>query len=488
MNRVFRLWPALPIGGALALGQEPFALPVYILPALIAFALWRGETRREVITRFAAVAFVYFAITLSWIIHPFLVEPEVHGWMAPFAAVLLPLGLSLFWMAGGLIGWIIHRGLLGWALGLCLAEMARAYLFTGFPWAGFAQGYVDAFPATLVPYIGAHGLTLLTIALSAVLTALIERRRIAIAIAAVASAIVSLPAPNRQTDLTDKTIRLVQPNAPQDQKWDPEWADVFYQRMLEATGAEPEVEAIIWPETALPYLAEYSQPFFEESAGIAGETPLLLGITRSDGATYYNSLYVLGEGGAVSAQYDKRHLVPFGEYIPFGEVFAKLGIYGLAASQGGGYSAGNSQGLVEIDGLGTALALICYEGIFPYLSMSSTRADFILLITNDAWFGPAAGPMQHFAQARLRAMEQGLPVVRVANTGVSAMIDGHGQITAELPLNVTGHLDVALPTPLPPTFFAKWGMTSSFVVLFAVLGMAIAARRSNWIDRTAYKE
>ena len=160
----------------------------------------------------------------------------------------------------------------------------------------------------------------------------------------------------------------------------------------------------------------------------------------------------------MTALYDKHHLVPFGEYMPFGDFFGRFGIDGLAANEGFGYSAGPGPVVLDMGRLGTALPLICYEGVFPQdVGGYETRPDFLLLITNDAWFGQIAGPYQHLAQARLRSAEQGLPMVRVANTGVSAMIDAAGQITAQIPLNEAGWRDAPLPPPLAPTVYARTG-------------------------------
>jgi apolipoprotein N-acyltransferase len=161
--------------------------------------------------------------------------------------------------------------------------------------------------------------------------------------------------------------------------------------------------------------------------------------------------------------------VPFGEYVPFGDWLGQVGIHGLAASQGQGYSSGPGAQVIELGDLGRALPLICYEGVFPQdVRAAPERPDFMLLITNDAWFGQVSGPYQHLAQARLRSAEQGLPMIRVANTGVSAMIDATGQITARIPMGQAGWRDAPLPPSLPPTFYARIG-DLAMVLLFGLL-------------------
>src|SRR5690606_25340139 len=159
---------------------------------------------------------------------------------------------------------------------------------------------------------------------------------------------------------------------------------------------------------------------------------------------------------ALGATYDKHHLVPFGEYLPFAPVLSRLGISALAALAEGGYSTGPGPSVLDLGALGRVLPLICYEAIFPQdIHAAPERADWMLQATSDAWFGTCQGPYQHLAQARLRSVETGLPMVRVANTGVSAVIDARGGIVASLPLGLRGHLDAPLPAPLPPTPYAK---------------------------------
>jgi apolipoprotein N-acyltransferase len=274
--------------------------------------------------------------------------------------------------------------------------------------------------------------------------------------------------------MTGKVVRLVQPNAPQHQKWDPAWAPIFFQRQIEASAAAPRPDLIVWPEAAVPVLLEDAGPAFDAIAAAAGGVPVALGIQRRDRARIYNSLVVLDETGAVGDLYDKHHLVPFGEYFPLGDLAAGFGLYGFAAREGDGYSAGPGPALVDLPGLGRALPLICYEAVFARdVNRAPGRPDLLLQVTNDAWFGTRIGPYQHLAQARMRAVEQGLPMVRVANTGISAMIDPLGRITAMLPLGEAGHVDAALPAPLPPTLYARTGDLALFALLLVALGVTL---------------
>jgi len=275
-------------------------------------------------------------------------------------------------------------------------------------------------------------------------------------------------------------VRLVQPNAPQHQKWDPAHRDTFVRRMITATGEGPRPDLVVWPETAIPYLLNHIEDDMRVMTDAARGAPLVFGIQRFDhDRNFYNSLAVMGPGGAIDAIYDKRHLVPFGEYMPGAAFLGRAGMAGLARNLGTGFTPGATPGPVAIPGIGNAIPLICYEGIFAEeISDGGDRARLLLLITNDAWFGQAAGPYQHLAQARLRAIEQGLPMVRVANTGISAMIDANGRIIDHLPLGVDGALDVALPAALPPTLYARTGdWPVAVVLILLMLGHAIGRVR-----------
>jgi len=201
----------------------------------------------------------------------------------------------------------------------------------------------------------------------------------------------------------------------------------------------------------------------------------VLGIQRLEDEAFYNSLALVGQGAEVLQVYDKHHLVPFGEYMPLKPLFRRLNFSGLAARAEGGYSAGPGPQLVDLGaGLGRALPLICYEAVFPQdVNGYAERPDLLLQITNDAWFGEASGPYQHLAQARIRAIEQGLPLLRAANTGVSAVIDGAGRVLVSLPLGEAGHLDALLPPPLRVTPYSRTGDLPALALLL-LLGAALA--------------
>ena len=257
---------------------------------------------------------------------------------------------------------------------------------------------------------------------------------------------------------------------------------VFFDRNLQFTAAvtERKPDLVIWPETSVPYLLNSAEGALQVIADAADGVPVVLGMQRrGEAGQYFNSLVVLGADGVVADVYDKSHLVPFGEYMPGGWLAAKLGLTGLAAQGGFGFGSGDGLRLVDIPGLGRALPLICYEAIFPEeVGGVAPRPDWLLQITNDAWFGNLTGPQQHLAQARFRAIEQGLPMVRAANTGISAMIDARGQITAMLGLGVAGYLDVQLPHGLPPTVYSRTGdLPVNLLLIVATAALLLKRRR-----------
>ena len=422
----------------------------------------------------------YFGFALSWIVEPFQIDPDRHAWMAPFALLFLAAGLALFWgLAFGLAARVPQRGLRLLALiaAWSLAEFGRAYLFTGLPWAAFGQFWIDSPAAVLLPWIGPHGIAMLTLA--AVLPLGLIRQKPLLAIAPLLATLALLwllPVPPAAV-LTAKTVRLVQPNAPQDQKWHPEYRWGFVRRQLSYTSAQPRPDLIVWPETAVPQLLNTADDILAAIAEAADGVPVITGIQRYQDQRYFNSLVVLDASGVPGQIYDKAHLVPFGEYVPFGDVLARFGITGFASQTGSGYAAGPGPQILDL-AIGKALPLICYEAVFPQLlNAAPERADMLIQITNDAWFGTYSGPYQHLVQARMRAAEQGLPMIRVANTGVSAMIDGHGRIRESLPLGEAGFVDARLPQPLPPTLYCRTGDLPVFVLLLLLVGLVVMTQR-----------
>ena len=481
---------AAVFGGVAATGLAPFDLWPVALIALAGVVWCFDQTRTPGgAARIGwAAAAGYFAVGLQWIVSPFLVDVARHGWMAPFALFFMAGGLALFWaLAFGLARWVSGPARGGFALIVLLtgAEVLRGTLFTGFPWNQPGHVLIASPLVPIAAWMGAEGLTLLTLALAAMLARVPSRPMAMVPVAALVGGL-WLSAPALTTDVPPTppdapVLRLMQPNAPQDQKWDPQMMPVFLDRMLAYSAAAPAADVTIWPETSVPAFLDGAQGLLPVIGGQAQGALSVIGIERREGGRYYNSLATVAPDGSVGAVYDKYHLVPFGEYLPLGVVMGRLGL-GPLAERFGGFTPGPGPMLVDLGPAGRALPLICYEAVFPGdVAAAPERPDLLLQITNDAWFGTFSGPYQHLAQARLRAIEQGLPMIRVANTGVSAAIAADGTVLATIPLGQAGMLDVPRPAAAAPTLFATigpWPLRALLASIAILLFFARPGRRA----------
>jgi apolipoprotein N-acyltransferase len=489
---------AIGTGVVMGLGMAPYDLWYlgflgYVLACWLFLAAPRGL---YVIGTGWAVGLGYFGFSLGWIIEPFFVDAKATGWMAPFALFGMGGGMAIFWaMAFWLAAHAKKRPLLALVIAWTGAELARAYVFTGFPWAMVSYLWVSVSPVQWVSLIGPHGLTLLTLSVAAIFAAALHNKGARLLPLVLGStALLSLfvigwaLTPQPQDMAERPVVRLIQPNAPQHQKWDPAHIPTFFQRQLAYTAADPQGDQpalIIWPETAIPNLLHRAGDMLGTITHAAGQAPVIVGVQRYEAGQYFNSLVLMGADGDLLDVYDKHHLVPFGEYMPAAELFKRWNIAGLAQRAEGGYSAGTGPAVLNVPGLGKALPLICYEAVLPQdVHAAPERADVLLQITNDAWFGQWSGPYQHLAQARIRAVEQGLPMIRVANTGVSAMIDGAGRVMGQIPLGQTGFIDLALPAPLRETLYSRTGDLPILILLFLSTFNLFIPRRLNPIDGT----
>lgn len=453
--------------------------------------------------------FGYFLAGLFWIGEAFLVEPEVFAVLLPVAVTAMPAGLALFYAAAsGLAARFWSDGparVLVLALTLSAAEWARGHALTGFPWN--VLGYALTWPLPLMQsasVLGIYGLTLVTVLVFALPLVLWSAAPAGIAgrrarMAAVAIALgpiavlavlgqVRLAAAAPQTFVPDVKIRIVQPSVPQREKWRPEnQRRIFLDHMqLSVTNSAGETDNLarithlIWPEAAMPFLP-LDYPDVRAAIGrlLPDSTYLIAGALRAEPAPpgalrsrrIFNSLIVFGKGGSVAGLYDKIHLVPFGEYLPLQHQLEAIGLEQLTRLRGGFDVGVSPRPLLRVPGLPPAVPLICYEAIFPRAVVQTPERPALMLnVTNDGWFGNTTGPRQHLHQARVRAVEEGLPLMRAANNGISAGIDPYGRILARLDLNVRGAIDVELPKAAPPPPYALLGD-----LLFLLLGAIVAA-------------
>lgn len=485
-------------GGIAALGLAPFNI-VLATPlgfAGLMFFACQAATPRSVAAVGFWGGFGYFLVALHWIVEPFLVYAAQEGWMAPFALFGLSAGLALFVAVPlGATAALRARYALSLPqflalliLALSVGEYARAYLLTGFPWAMVGHALIGSDMRIVAAIMGGHGMGLILLILAAFWAyCLVEKKwsvggLSAIAVFGVWAFFPASLAPVAAADAP--MLRIIQPNAAQDQKWRPEMKAFFNDRIIDLTalpvGNEPQArpDLVLYPETVLTSLLENTEIMRRDLAEAAAGGMLFLGVQRLEGEAAFNSLVVVDPEGAVMATYDKHHLVPFGEYMPLQNLAREFGLYGLANRMGLSFSSGaGPQALTLEGGLGRVFPMVCYEAIFPRYIAHVARPDWMFHATNDAWFGQFSGPYQHLALLQLRATEQGLPVLRAANTGVSAVIDARGRVLSALPMGEMGVIDARLPPPLPPTIYARFGDWVYLVMLLGVSGIFLPWRR-----------
>ena len=484
---------ALAAGALSALAMAPFnAWPVLFVTFPVAVWLIDGAAagKRRGVPAAAMAGFWfglgYFVPGLYWTGNAFLVDAPTFAWLMPFAVLGLPAYLALFPALGFALARLIWTRdasrVLALAIGLTVSEWLRGHVLSGFPWNAF--GYALSEPLALAQtasLIGLWGMTFLSVAIFASPAVLIDGssrgRKPWIAPVAALALLVAMGVYGtvrlslQPTALTKVRLRIMQPNLQQDVKFNYAAKAEVMQKYLalsdrasgpQSTGVR-DAQILIWPESAFPFfLAREADAMAQIAELLPKGTVLMTGSVRApDGppgarvSRAYNSIYLIDHDGGVLSVYDKLHLVPFGEYLPFQEWMEKLGFVQLTRVHGG-FIPGTVRRTMEVPNAPSALPLICYEAIFPgNLAASGDRPGWIINLTNDGWFGNSTGPYQHLRQARLRAVEEGLPVVRAANTGISAVIDPSGRIVTRLELGIEGVLDASLPAALPPTLYAR---------------------------------
>lgn len=475
----WRRWLLLyALGAMAALAMPPvFAFPL-LVPSFCGLVLMLREARSW---KQAALfgwlwGLGYFTVGLYWLCIALLTEPEKFAWLIPFTLI----GLNgLFAIYTALAGVALYKlKPCGWRTPLVLAavwtvmELARGHLFTGFPWnlPGYAWAFSDAMSQS-VSVVGIYGLSFLTVLAAG---APLAGKRFALAawlglcVMAALGAWRLSEAPPSHVD--GVRLRLVQANIAQHHRWNPRLQMQHVQKHLEMTHSSgfEDVTHVIWPETSVPYALGREATLIRllmEAAPPGGA--LIVGSLRAEGEEesfrVWNTLSVIAPERGIVASYDKHHLVPFGEFMPLRALIPQGWFTPAGAVD---FSSGSGARNVSAPGLPPFSPLICYEVIFPgeAVAQEGGRPGFLLSITNDAWFGASSGPYQHFHMARFRAIEQGLPMVRVANTGISAVVDAYGRVEAELGLNEEGVLDAPLPRALAQG--TTYGRVSSIVSLF----------------------
>jgi len=481
--------------------------------------------------------FGYFLSGLYWIGSAFLVDAETFGWMLPFAVTLLPAGLAVFiglgFVAARLLWTPGHIRVLTLAAALSSAEWLRGHLFTGFPWNAFGYALTTPLPlAESVAIFGIWGLTFVAVAVFATPAVLADGGRrplmpvvLAGATLATLAAYGGLRLASHPTETVDGVhLRIMQPNIAQDEKFryaakaqimsryvsmsqrageaalPPPQAGESLHLYLPPQDLYPPSQAgegrvgdlgglrgvthLIWPESAFPFFLTREPDALSVIANmLAPNTTLITGAARlaepvpgGSEKHAYNSVYVIDHRGSILATYDKLHLVPFGEYLPFQDLLERAGLTQLT-NVPGGFLPGGQRHRIAVPGAPDMLPLICYEAIFPGEAVpTGERPSWLLNLTNDAWFGISSGPYQHFQQARVRAIEEGLPLIRAANSGISAVIDPLGRVIAALPLGHGGSFDAPLPRAAQMTIYARIGDFLFGVAVVATMVVSFLVR------------
>jgi apolipoprotein N-acyltransferase len=519
LARGWRRWLVGFAAGAVgALAMPPFGF----LPALalsLGPAVWLldgsgkiGPSRWGPLKSAALIGwfwgFGYFVAGLWWLGAAFLVEADQFAWALPFGVIGLPALLAFFPALGFALARLLWTPdasrILAFAFSLTISEWLRGHLFTGFPWntLGMALGQ-NLWLMQGASIIGLYGLTFVAVGIGAAPALLFTGRTlrerwtgpgIALGLLLSIAAFGALRIPSAPSASVENVrLRIMQPNLPQDAKFNPRNRDAIMRRYLNLSASpgwngqgHADATHIIWPESAFPFLLHRDSGSLAQIATLLEPGSVLVtGAARMDDplpgeavGKFFNAIQVVDEQGTILGSYDKVHLVPFGEYVPkfLDTLIRALGLRQFVHIPGG-FEPSEKRSSLIIPGLPPVAASICYEAIFPGdVLPEGPRPSLILNVTNDAWFGQTPGPYQHFAQARLRAVEEGLPLVRAANTGISAVVDPYGRIVDNLPLGVEDIIDSGLPVAIPATVYGQVGRFSLTATLVICL-MALIGRR-----------
>lgn len=500
---------AMPPFGVFAAMFVSFTLLVWLLDGLT------GDPRSSSTLNLRA-AFVtgwlfglgYFVAGLWWLGNALLVDDSGFAWAIPLAVLGLPAVLAIFYGFAAVFARLVWSDGMGriaaLAFGFGLAEWARGTIATGFPWN--AIGYA-AMPVPLMMQsshvLGLFGVTALAVYVFAA-PALLGTRRGAMP-GLILAVLLSAAhfgygawrlylAPSDTSEQQQITVRLVQPAIDQAQKMENSDRIGIFEKHLALTTAPPvdggkRPDVVVWPETSVPFiLTENPDALVRIGDALQDGQVLIAGAVRAEerGAglppRYYNSIYMIDDKGQILSASDKVHLTPFGEYVPFEDVLRRFGIEELISLPGGFSPAASRSPLTLSSGI-SFYPLICYEAIFPNeIADGLAGANIILNITNDAWFGATPGPYQHFLQSRLRAVERGVPLVRDANNGISAVIDPFGRVIDGLSLNISGALDTTLDVAIVPNW-NSFDHNLNFWLVLGALGFVALVSRLGFIRR-----
>ena len=474
---------AFVAGAVSAFAFEPVGFWPLLLVAIAALCelLDRNTSFARSLALGWAFGFGQFAVGLNWIATSFTYQSNMPPWLGWVAVVLLSIYLAIFPMiATGAAWWfgrddrVVMVTVLGgaWAI----TEWLRSVVFTGFPWNPLAAALAPTPLIAITPLIGTYGLSGLAILLSGAVWLEYYRKWLPlVVILGITALLWLLPSSAVPADpLTIRNVRIVQPNIGQEDKWRPGFDEEAARRLATLSGTPTgEPRLLMWPEAAITEPAEDQRTAYQRlaafermrAASVLGPNDILLtgglAVESRDGVHVdraANSIFALAPGGRVIGRYDKAHLVPYGEYLPMRPLLSYIGLSRLAPGDLD-FTPGPGPRTIDLGGEWGKVGFdLCYEIIFSgHVVDELNRPGFIFNPSNDAWFG-SWGPPQHLAQARLRAAEEGLPVLRATPTGISAVIDARGNVVKEIPWRQAGFIDAVLPPAADaPPLFARWG-------------------------------
>ncbi len=446
-------------GLVLAFTQEPFNLPYctfLVLPLVPYLAIKFLRTSREYLLAGFVFGIGYFGLTFIWIINPFLVDPQKNIWLAPFAYTLFISSLSLFWaLAFYLSNYLMRdeqkdqKKVFFLSILFAKAELLRCYMFSGFPWAIFSYAWLDTPITIFVTWFGPYifNSIIILVGFNLFFSSLLNST---LKVIFLVTLLFGLQDKYLDSGFEEEgeylTVRLVQPNIKQSDKWKKENEFNHLEILINLSNRGPRPDLVVWPETSVYWLPE-EHPEKLKNIAVQIKSPLIFGALRfnRDTKKLFNAVFLIDREGKIQSIYDKTFLVPFGEYLPLGGLLKYFNIFNNSYRLIDGFSSGTGLRLIKNSELPTFLPLVCYEALFSNEILGKVNeATWVLNVTNDAWFGNGGGPKQHLNIARMRALENNIPLIRVSNNGISAKISKNGKIEKYIALNKREFLDIEL--------------------------------------------
>ena len=487
------------IGGLSTFSLPPFSVfPLILILGFGIHIIYNVNSLKKAFYSGWFLGFGWFSFGLYWIGSAFLVSNTYQVFLMPLAVIILPSLLAVFWALAFLLAKLISNrigsSILLMIVTLSLSEYIRSHIFTGFPWLMPSMLLTsNEYIIQIFSFVGSYTGNLVVITLSILPLMLYYNWKykytiffmllIPIILLFLGAFLRFYYRENLKIN-DDQLITIVQPNIKQQHKWSLIKRENHIKKLVELSKYKSEkyqnrYRIIIWPETSFEGLIPRELNLLSNIAKDVvkdNKTSLIVGLLSLKDQKLFNSLVLLNYLGNIDYKYDKIHLVPFGEYIPFRKYFESIAQ--LISKKD--FSSGENKDNINLEGIGNILPLICYEILFSddVRSRVSKKTKLIINITNDAWFGQSSAPYQHFAAVRFRAVEMGLPLARVANTGISAMIDPYGRVVAQLALGRQGVLDVSLPKPLKnQTIYRRFGDSIVVILMIIIAGLSSVVTR-----------